>query len=128
MKQFKYIFLIALICVLIAGCFFQHFYISDLTGKLLTIAENLAEKVREDDLSGAEMPLAEFTEYWNMHRSRLFSLLEHDIVQEVESELAAFREDLLNQNRQQLYSETARLIQALRAMAQLEELKLYNIF
>lgn len=128
MNKLKYLFVLLLTAVLIGGCLLQYFYIMGITDTLLCYTEQLSEELYEDDLESAENTLKEFTALWKDHRDRLYSLIDHEKVNEVETEMAALREDLRNRNTSQLYSESARLAQALRTLAQPEELTLSNVF
>ena len=127
MKKVTYLFLFLLIAALLSGCLLQYFYITRLTDELLTMAEQLTLRIRERDLAAAKTQLSLLNNHWQQHRRRMYSLSEHRLAQDVDSELAAISEDLRNNNLQQLYSESARLIQALRALRLSEELTLSNL-
>lgn len=127
MKKLTCAFLFLLIAALLCGCFLQYFYVTRLADGLIAMAEDLTLHIREKDLAAAKAQLDLLNVRWQTHRHRLYSLMEHHIVQNVDTELAALSEDLRNSNQQQLYSEAARLTQSLRALRLPEELTLSNI-
>lgn len=126
--EFQYFFLILLAILLLIGCFWQHAYITRTADDLSKILETLCAEIHRDAFADAKSSLSEFSAKWQTHRRTLYSLVEHDLIYEIDAEFAALHADLMKDNAQQLPSTAARLQQAVRALARPERLTLSNIF
>ena len=127
MNKWKALALLLLALLLVGGCLGQYLYITTLTEQLTGLTDRLTAAIRAQDLPAADTVLSEFRQKWEEHRRRLYSLANHSAVNGIETELAAFSEDLLCRNTPQLCSGAARLGQAVRALAQPEPLSLSNL-
>jgi len=128
MNKLKYLCLFLLAALLIGGCFLQNGFILSFTDDLSAVLADLSREIDLGEFENAQQTLNRFSAQWNSKHDLLYLLTDHTYIASIDAELAALQADLLKQNTAQLYSETARLAEALRSLARPEEISLSNIF
>ena len=128
MNKLKYLCLFLLAALLIGGCFLQNSFILNFTDNLSAVLADFSREIDLREFENAQQTLNRFSARWNSKHDLLYLLTDHTYISSIDAELAALQADLLKQNTAQLYSETARLAEALRSLARPEEISLSNIF
>lgn len=124
----KKILVFSVFVILIGAAIFQTAYIDAVFDELNQLADTVFVNVSDQEMDAAKDSIDALATRWEDYRPSLSSLIEHDEIDKICSELTSVSANINTENMQDLPASLARLRYYLRHIPTIEHLSLENVF